>query len=1109
MTRLARGVRSLRWGRAMPALLVGGWQAATAATYCPPTVVEGVDVSAAQGIVVWPSVQGSGRGFAYASATQGNTQTDPRFGNNWPAIKAAGMLRGAMHFFDPTIDGVTQANYFLAAINGAGGLDKTSDLPAALDLECPTSSVQGSADANCVAPGNSGWVAHATLVQRVIDWLTTVQNATGKRPMIYTYSAWYANVGFADVRLAQYPLFIPTYDTCADVPTPWSSAAFWQYSPSGSVPGIAGSATNLDRFAGSAAALQRLVETIFTSGFEGLSQLITFTSTTPVGATFGGTYNASATASSGLPVTLTIDASAASACSINSNLVSFNAGGLCVINANQAGDATWSPAPQAQQTFAIAKANQTINFTSSAPGNAHIGDPVYAPIASASSGLPVTLSIDASAASVCSLTGGNVSFTASGTCVINADQAGDGAYNAAPQVQQIFLVSKLDQTITFTSTAPTPQVGDAAYVPTATATSGLAVTFSIDASATSVCSISGGSVSYIAAGLCVINADQAGDTTYNAAPQVQQSFTVAGCISLAVGQVVMADMPGGASVCIANTAAADADYTYIPINLGTAASVGLSLTGTGIQAAVGPPTPRPAPEGDALALAPLQETLTAMASGMHGIETPAAFPAGHTPSAADLLSQPHGGVTPLVVGQLIDLDGSIGGCGVASVPRKGRVEAITAPQFAGQKVIYAVQDVIETTPGAGDWHPEVPGGYTTAMFQSVIDSFVQAPPGFTTDPDGAGTLSGLLKTAFLDIATTNFGAMTDLDANGGLILFFTPQVNRLSPAASSAVVQGVFLPRDMFSSASCPASNEGEILYMMVPDPTGVINSNVRTVSFVYGGAPVTLVHFYEHLLSAWRRTYSPSGQLPLETLWLDEALAWQGQELAFWNASVGLTPRNNVALSNLTTGPNASVRVNDFNAYENPMFGHGRTWFFQLNGTNGNKRVGPLQQTPASTGSVPTVHENASPNYAIGYTFLRYMLDRKNTGDAALLNALVNSSDTGLTNLQTVFGQASMNNWLRDFLVAIYTDDSGVPVTAEYTMPSWNLRSVYGGLGGYPLTTNALANNTALVFSLYPGGGSRYARFGIIAGGSATISLTEGGSPPNAQVSTALVRTR
>ncbi|MDP4027494.1 MAG: DUF4214 domain-containing protein [Gallionella sp.] len=81
-----------------------------------------------------------------------------------------------------------------------------------------------------------------------------------------------------------------------------------------------------------------------------------------------------------------------------------------------------------------------------------------------------------------------------------------------------------DQTIdTFVFSSATLAVGDAATV-SATATSGLAVSFT---SATpGICTVSGSTVTGVAAGTCTLAADQAGDGSYNAAPQVTQSVTV-------------------------------------------------------------------------------------------------------------------------------------------------------------------------------------------------------------------------------------------------------------------------------------------------------------------------------------------------------------------------------------------------------------------------------------------------------------------------------------------------------------------------------------------------------------------------------------------------------
>gem|GEM_PF-454780 len=260
----------------------------------------------------------------------------------------------------------------------------------------------------------------------------------------------------------------------------------------------------------------------------GPDQTITFISTTPTSAVVGGaTYSPTAAATSGLPVEFTIDSYASSFCSISAGIVSFTAAGTCVIDANQAGNANYNAASQVQQSFVVGKGDQTITFTSTAPANAVVGGATYTPIATANSGLTVNFTIEPIASSVCSISGGVISFDETGSCVIDANQAGNANYNPASQVQQALAVGKGDQTITFTSTAPASAVvGGATYTPTTAATSGLSVNLMIDTTALSVCSINAGAVSFIAAGTCVIDANQAGDDRYNAAPQVQQSFHV-------------------------------------------------------------------------------------------------------------------------------------------------------------------------------------------------------------------------------------------------------------------------------------------------------------------------------------------------------------------------------------------------------------------------------------------------------------------------------------------------------------------------------------------------------------------------------------------------------
>lgn len=89
-------------------------------------------------------------------------------------------------------------------------------------------------------------------------------------------------------------------------------------------------------------------------------------------------------------------------------------------------------------TVTIGKGSQTLGFTSTPP-SAVVSGPAYTVTATSSSGLAPVFTLDA-ASTGCALTGAVVTFTSSGTCIVNANQPGDANWNAAAQVQQSFAV---------------------------------------------------------------------------------------------------------------------------------------------------------------------------------------------------------------------------------------------------------------------------------------------------------------------------------------------------------------------------------------------------------------------------------------------------------------------------------------------------------------------------------------------------------------------------------------------------------------------------------------------------------------------------------------------
>ncbi|MGA7705239.1 MAG: Ig-like domain repeat protein [Solirubrobacteraceae bacterium] len=92
---------------------------------------------------------------------------------------------------------------------------------------------------------------------------------------------------------------------------------------------------------------------------------------------------------------------------------------------------------------------QSVAFDSSPPNSPNVGS-VYKVSATATSGLPVSLSIDpASTKKTCAIDAGTVAFTHVGKCIIDATQAGDERYQRAPGVNQAIVIV---QSIAATST---------------------------------------------------------------------------------------------------------------------------------------------------------------------------------------------------------------------------------------------------------------------------------------------------------------------------------------------------------------------------------------------------------------------------------------------------------------------------------------------------------------------------------------------------------------------------------------------------------------------------------------------------------------------------------
>ena len=196
-------------------------------TVCGQTTVKGIDVYHGDNggnQIDWTKVKGAGISFAFAKATESTNFTDSMFATNWAGMKAAGLVRGAYHFFHADVDPTQQAKFFLSTV----GALQQGDL-LVLDLETTNNQSQ------------------ATILANAETFMAAVKSESGVLPILYTSPAFLASFG----TLGQYPLWVANYGvSCPDVPSAWKTYTFWQSTGSGSLSVLSG-AVDLDTFNGS------------------------------------------------------------------------------------------------------------------------------------------------------------------------------------------------------------------------------------------------------------------------------------------------------------------------------------------------------------------------------------------------------------------------------------------------------------------------------------------------------------------------------------------------------------------------------------------------------------------------------------------------------------------------------------------------------------------------------------------------------------------------------------------------------------------------------------------------------------------------------------------
>jgi hypothetical protein len=510
-------------------------------------------------------------------------------------------------------------------------------------------------------------------------------------------------------------------------------------------------------------------------------------------------------------------------------------------------------------------------------------------------------------------------------------------------------------------------------------------------------------------------------------------------LQLAVGGAAVLVGPQAAELCVAGDPFVSRDFVVVSFNTLRAQSSGgvsYGLTGTGTIGAVGPPSPSPDVSLSSVLL-PLQSTqrdhtFDASLRQKELIDLAPRVIQRNTGSASYNIPAPAFSLANPVVGETIQLNANANSSCDNALNKSGRVVAVSQ---------HAV--IIEDTGNPS-------GGFSAAEYQSLAATF---------------------DTLVHPVDIENFGEPSDIDNNDRIVLFYTVEVNRLTSFGSpNGFIAGFFFARDLFPRTGnsrlqgCPTSNQSEIMYLMVPDPTGSINGNVRSKAFVADRTTGTIAHEMEHLINSSRRLYINAGASYPERPWVDEGLAHSAEELLFFRAS-GLSTGQNLTAAVIQQ---STARVNAFNEFQSENLARTQGY---LNSTNIN--------WPFKSGS-PDLDGRGAATW-----FLRYVVDRIGGNQSQTWRALANNPDTGMVNIEGVI-HADPMNWMRDWSVALYVDDVVSGVSNRYRISSWNLRAIVSGTGPgatYQLQTTSLPNGITRNANLVPGGSQHY-RFGVPANG-------------------------
>ncbi|MDQ2932549.1 MAG: hypothetical protein M3Y05_17235, partial [Gemmatimonadota bacterium] len=313
----------------------------------------------------------------------------------------------------------------------------------------------------------------------------------------------------------------------------------------------------------------------------------------------------------------------------------------------------------------------------------------------------------------------------------------------------------------------------------------------------------------------------------------------------------------------------------------------------------------------------------------------------------------------------------------------------------------------------------------------------------------------------IDVAT--FGAPTDIDANGHVIVLLSPLINKLTDrnvCTTQGYIAGFFDATDLLPASYPAASNGEELFYALVPDPAATF-SCAHSIAAVEQLTPSTFIHEFQHMISFGQHSIIRGGND--EDPWINEGLSHIAEELGSRYYENRFPPPSG------RTDPGQAFPDSSQGFITGDLY---NSYHYLLN--------------PASTDSTDKASVS---NWGTGdgtlvqrggaWLFLRWLGDQQ---DSLVYGRLDQTSNTGVANIQAASG-TPFPTLFGEFALALYTDSlPGIPrasIPAAYRFTSRNLRALYAKQSmrnpndfqlAFPIPVSALTPSSTATEAMYPG---------------------------------------